>query len=120
MSKRDVRLFLSDMLEARGPDASLELNWRFHQVLAECAGNSAASKLLSLLEELSAELYRDLYHRLFASDPDRDEAAQHVEIYNAVRRRDSDGIRRLMRQHIEQSLIREIQDAYPPGEEIAE
>lgn len=112
---RGLEAILRDMSQARTPDDALRLNLAFHRVLADGAGNDAAARLLQTLEESFAQLYQDLYRKLYSLYADRDEASQHAEILRAALARDPERMRGLMREHIQESLLNEVRATYPPS-----
>lgn len=107
-----LEAILEEMRRVKGAEAALQLNFAFHRRLAEASGNEIACRLLRSLEDSSIELYQDLYHKLYDQDPYRDEAAQHYEIYMAAKHRNPDKIRGLMRQHVEEWLMKEVIEVY--------
>jgi GntR family transcriptional repressor for pyruvate dehydrogenase complex len=107
---------LARMRVSSTPEAALELNLQFHRALANAARNETAAHLLRSLEASFAELYVDLYRRLYSLYPDRDEAGQHSEIMEAARARDPERMRVAMRRHIEESLLNEVSATYPAVE----
>jgi len=104
------------LAEMHQPDSAarmLELNRTFHCVLAECSQNKAAERLMAALDISSLPLYQPLYETLYRQDPGRNEAAQHDAILQAVKEKNTTGIRTLMQQHIRQYLLDEVFMAYP-------
>jgi DNA-binding GntR family transcriptional regulator len=105
--------FLDDSM-AESPDASvdrlMELDVRFHDTIADLAGNAVLRQMLSNLND------RVHLIRWIAMEGRRDRTqAQHREILDHIRRRDTDAATAAMRDHIlhrNEDILTAIKSAY--------
>ncbi len=95
-----LQAILTNMRAAKSAQRAWRLSFAFHRALASCSGNKAAADFLGRIEETTTEVYPDIYRRWRETNPGDRDVDEHYEIYLAVKERDLDKVRRLMRQHI--------------------
>jgi DNA-binding FadR family transcriptional regulator len=97
---QDLEAILGKMRAARSPRRAWRLSFSFHRALAACSGNDAAAEFITWIEHTTTEVYPDIYQHWRETNPGDSDVGEHYEIYLAVKQRDSEKVRQLMRQHI--------------------
>jgi len=78
-------------------DVLNQVNMAFHRLIAVSSGNGVFRQLLEVLTNVFAREQRMI---LDIQDSRREDHAQHLAIYDALRARDADGARRQMASHL--------------------
>jgi GntR family transcriptional repressor for pyruvate dehydrogenase complex len=91
------------MRNAKDRETLARLNTDFHTALAQGSGNETAWRLVRSLTNRFYEALENLTDRIPGQETPAARFEDHDQIYRAVRRRDVDEIRRLMRQHVKLS-----------------
>lgn len=102
-----VGAVVADMRVAHEAATAARLNSAFHLALAECSGNRVVVRLLIAMQDNLTQLLADLYQWLFEQDPNHNDAADHLDIYLALKQRDASRVRELMQRHVRIALARE-------------
>jgi GntR family transcriptional regulator, transcriptional repressor for pyruvate dehydrogenase complex len=76
----------------------MEIDMRFHLAIAAAAHNAVLQNAVQLLRNL---MRRWIYLKLLIPNVPEKVLAQHVDIYEAIRRRDAEGARKAMLLHLE-------------------
>jgi DNA-binding GntR family transcriptional regulator len=85
------------MIEAGDEEGSRQVGLRFHELLAEMAGNPRMRAEIALLEQHVARVRPLIWQK--GAAPADESARQHRAIFNAMRRRNAERARQLMFDH---------------------
>ncbi|MCQ9162655.1 MULTISPECIES: FadR/GntR family transcriptional regulator [unclassified Arthrobacter] len=98
-------VYLSAQMWARGHDSDiaefLKLDVLFHAKMLECSGNEMFAQLNSLVTEV---LKGRIDHGLMPRSPNHEAMRFHVDVANAIQRRDGDAAQAAMTRIVEQSM----------------
>jgi DNA-binding GntR family transcriptional regulator len=86
-----------DKLKRGDEDSSRQIGLRFHEMLAEIAGNPRMRAEIALLEQHVARVRPLIWQK--GAAPADESARQHRAIFNAMRKRNADKARQLMFDH---------------------
>ena len=98
-----------------GPAEYLVHDVLFHRTISKASGNPI---LAAVIETITSALYEDRLQTVEYSTDMRESAEMHREIYRAIRLRDAQEARRLMREHLE--LARDAQKLEKHDEQRSE
>lgn len=92
---KEIEDFITECVEAES--VTFDDGWEFHRRLAHAAGNSAMAKIAGILYEMIQSYQQCFYDVHF--DP-RQDLSDHVEILEAIKKRDPELVRDLLHTHI--------------------
>ena len=97
----EMRRLCEDMRQAQSWDAYAELDWRFHNLIAEATGNVLLVQIQRLLNGVRRfVVWGNLVKRPVRPPSDYHSFAEHAEIIDALEARDAERAMRAMRDHL--------------------
>jgi len=107
-----MRKLVDQMRAAPSWAAYAELDWQFHNLIAEATGNVLLIEIQRLLNDVRRHVvWGNLRKGADAPPPDYHSFSEHEEILRAIEVREGDRAMRAMRQHLEQTQLQLIEIA---------